>query len=217
MTHSEENYLKAIYHLTVQLEAEVPTNAIAEMMETKASSVTDMLKKLADKTLINYIKYQGVSLTEKGMHAAKMIVRKHRLWEVFLVEKLSFTWDEVHDIAEQLEHIKSEQLINKLDDFLGNPTEDPHGDPIPDAQGKITKTEKLLLSELAESEIAICVGVKDSSADFLQYLNKQKIALGAVIKVLGRENFDASLHLIINDTTLTVSSKIAGNLYVKRI
>lgn len=217
MTHSEENYLKAIYHLTVQLEAEVPTNAIAEMMETKASSVTDMLKKLADKALINYIKYQGVSLTEKGMHAAKMIVRKHRLWEVFLVEKLSFTWDEVHDIAEQLEHIKSEQLINKLDDFLGNPTEDPHGDPIPDAQGKIAKTEKLLLSELAENETAICVGVKDSSADFLQYLNKQKIALGAVIKVLGRENFDASLHLIINDTPLTVSSKIAGNLYVKRV
>lgn len=217
MTHSEENYLKAIYHLTVQLEAEVSTNAIAEMMETKASSVTDMLKKLADKALINYIKYQGVSLTEKGRHAAKMIVRKHRLWEVFLVEKLSFTWDEVHDIAEQLEHIKSEQLINKLDDFLGNPTEDPHGDPIPDAQGKITKTEKLLLSELAENETAICVGVKDSSADFLQYLNKQKIALGAVIKVLGRENFDASLHLIINDTPLTVSSKIAGNLYVKRV
>ena len=217
MTHSEENYLKAIYHLTVQLEAEVPTNAIAEMMETKASSVTDMLKKLADKALINYIKYRGVSLTEKGTHAAKMIVRKHRLWEVFLVEKLAFTWDEVHDIAEQLEHIKSEQLINKLDDFLGNPTEDPHGDPIPDAQGKITKIEKLLLSELAESETAICVGVKDSSADFLQYLNKQKIALGAVIKVLGRENFDASLHLIINDTPLTVSSKIAGNLYVKRI
>ncbi|OAZ03904.1 iron-dependent repressor IdeR [Flavobacterium succinicans] len=217
MTHSEENYLKAIYHLTVQLEAEVPTNAIAEMMETKASSVTDMLKKLADKALINYIKYQGVSLTDKGRHAAKMIVRKHRLWEVFLVEKLAFTWDEVHDIAEQLEHIKSEQLINKLDDFLGNPTEDPHGDPIPDAQGKIAKTEKLLLSELAESETAICVGVKDSSADFLQYLNKQKIALGAVIKVLGRENFDASLHLIINDTPLTVSSKIAGNLYVKRI
>ena len=217
MTHSEENYLKAIYHLTVQLEAEVPTNAIAEMMETKASSVTDMLKKLADKALINYIKYQGVSLTDKGRHAAKMIVRKHRLWEVFLVEKLAFTWDELHDIAEQLEHIKSEQLINKLDDFLGNPTEDPHGDPIPDAQGKITKIEKLLLSELAESETAICVGVKDSSADFLQYLNKQKIALGAVIKVLGRENFDASLHLIINDTPLTVSSKIAGNLYVKRI
>lgn len=217
MTHSEENYLKAIYHLTVTLEGDVPTNAIAEMMDTKASSVTDMLKKLSDKNLIHYVKYQGVSLTEHGRHAAKMIVRKHRLWEVFLVDKLAFTWDEVHDIAEQLEHIKSEKLINKLDDFLGNPTEDPHGDPIPDAQGKIANTEKVLLSELNENETAICVGVKDSSADFLQYLNKQKIALGAVLRVIGRENFDASLQIALNETQLTVSSKIAGNLYVKKI
>ncbi len=104
MTFSEENYLKSIYHLTASLETEVSTNAIAEMMETKASSVTDMLKKLADKDLVNYKKYQGVSLTENGKLAAKMIVRKHRLWEVFLVEKLNFSWDEVHDIAEQLEH-----------------------------------------------------------------------------------------------------------------
>ena len=133
MTFSEENYLKAIYHLTNQTNSEVSTNAIAEMMETKASSVTDMLKKLAEKDLVIYKKYQGVSLTENGKLSAKMIVRKHRLWEVFLVEKLDFAWDEVHEIAEQLEHIKSEELINKLDDFLGNPTEDPHGDPIPDA------------------------------------------------------------------------------------
>ena len=121
MTFSEENYLKAIYHLTSSNDTEVSTNGIAEMMETKASSVTDMLKKLAEKDLVNYKKYQGVSLTENGKSAAKMIVRKHRLWEVFLVEKLNFSWDEVHDIAEQLEHIKSEQLINRLDDFLGNP------------------------------------------------------------------------------------------------
>ena len=141
MTLSEENYLKAIYHLTVISNADVSTNAIAEMMETKASSVTDMLKKLAEKDLVHYKKYQGVSLTEKGKLTAKMIVRKHRLWEVFLVDKLDFSWDEVHDIAEQLEHIKSEKLINKLDDFLGNPTEDPHGDPIPDANGRIVKIE----------------------------------------------------------------------------
>ena len=139
MTFSEENYLKTIYHLTTNSDAEISTNAIAEMMVTKASSVTDMLKKLAEKDLVNYKKYQGVSLTDEGKLAAKMIVRKHRLWEVFLVEKLDFPWDEVHDIAEQLEHIKSEQLIDKLDDFLGNPTEDPHGDPIPDAKGKIIK------------------------------------------------------------------------------
>ena len=146
MTHSEENYLKTIYHLNNLSDGEVSTNAIAEMIETKASSVTDMLKKLAEKDLVNYKKYQGVSLTEKGRLSAKMIVRKHRLWEVFLVEKLDFSWDEVHDIAEQLEHIKSEKLVNKLDDFLGNPTEDPHGDPIPDANGNIIKIEKMLLS-----------------------------------------------------------------------
>ena len=163
MTFSEENYLKAIYHLTLSSDAEVSTNAIAEMMETKASSVTDMLKKLSEKGLVNYKKYQGVSLTVNGKLAAKMIVRKHRLWEVFLVDKLDFSWDEVHDIAEQLEHIKSEKLINKLDDFLGNPTEDPHGDPIPDANGKIISTEKQLLSELSENQIGICVGVTDTS------------------------------------------------------
>src|SRR6187551_1601443 len=178
MTFSEENYLKSIYHLTILTDSEVSTNAIAEMMETKASSVTDMLKKLAEKELVIYKKYQGVSLTEKGRLSAKMIVRKHRLWEVFLVEKLGFSWDEVHDIAEQLEHIKSEKLINKLDDFLGNPTEDPHGDPIPDVNGKIIKVEKLLLSELKANQTGICVGVKDSSAEFLKYLDKNKIALG---------------------------------------
>ena len=148
-------------------------------METKASSVTDMLKKLAEKRFSRiYKKYQGVSLTNKGLLSAKMIVRKHRLWEVFLVDKLNFAWDEVHDIAEQLEHIKSEQLINKLDDFLGNPTEDPHGDPIPDAQGRMAKTDKQLLSDLAINQIGICVGVKDSSAEFLKYLDKQAISFG---------------------------------------
>ncbi|MBF7092789.1 metal-dependent transcriptional regulator [Flavobacterium sp. ALJ2] len=215
MTFSEENYLKAIYHLTTSSEAEVSTNAIAEMMETKASSVTDMLKKLSEKDLINYKKYQGVSLTENGKLAAKMIVRKHRLWEVFLVDKLDFSWDEVHDIAEQLEHIKSEQLINKLDDFLGNPTEDPHGDPIPDAQGRIIKVEKQLLSELVEKQVGICVGVKDTSSEFLQYLDKQGIALGSKIECLFKESFDLSLKIKVNQMELTISNKIASNLFVK--
>ncbi len=215
MTFSEENYLKTIYHLTTFLDSEVSTNAIAEKMETKASSVTDMLKKLAEKDLVNYKKYQGVSLTKNGKLAAKMIVRKHRLWEVFLVEKLDFTWDEVHDIAEQLEHIRSEKLINKLDDFLGNPTEDPHGDPIPDAKGNVVKIEKQLLSEIGISENTICVGVKDTSPEFLQYLDKQKIALGSTIEVLSKESFDASMHLKVNNIELIVSHKIASNLYVK--
>ena len=216
MTLSEENYLKTIYHLTTLLQSEVSTNAIAEKMETKASSVTDMLKKLADKDLIHYKKYQGVSLTEKGQLSAKMIVRKHRLWEVFLVEKLDFSWDEVHDIAEQLEHIKSDKLINKLDDFLGNPTEDPHGDSIPDANGKIIKKEKLLLSDLKENQCGICIGVKDSSTEFLKYLDKQAIALGSKIEFLSKEAFDLSLRIKVDEKEITISNKIANNLYVKK-
>ena len=215
MTFSEENYLKTIYHITALSGVEVSTNAIAEKMETKASSVTDMLKKLAEKELIVYKKYQGVLLTEKGKLSAKMIVRKHRLWEVFLVDKLQFPWDEVHDIAEQLEHIKSEKLINKLDDFLGNPTEDPHGDPIPDSNGKIIKIEKLLLSELKENQTGICVGVKDSSAEFLKYLDKNKIALGVSIKVNSIEEFDLSLNVNVNGNDLLITHKIAGNIFVK--
>jgi DtxR family Mn-dependent transcriptional regulator len=215
MTFSEENYLKSIYHLTASNDAEVSTNAIAEMMETKASSVTDMLKKLAEKDLVHYKKYQGVSLTENGKLAAKMIVRKHRLWEVFLVEKLDFTWDEVHNVAEQLEHIKSEKLINKLDDFLGNPTEDPHGDPIPNSQGKIIKIEKQLLSELYENQTGICVGVKDTSSEFLKYLDKQQIALGSKIEFLSKESFDLSLKIKVDNKEMTISNKISSNLFVK--
>jgi DtxR family Mn-dependent transcriptional regulator len=215
MTLSEENYLKTIYHLSALANTAVSTNAIAEKMDTKASSVTDMLKKLAEKNCINYIKYQGVSLTDTGKLAAKMIVRKHRLWETFLVEKLDFSWDEVHDIAEQLEHIKSEKLINKLDDFLGNPTEDPHGDPIPDAQGRILKIEKQLLSECEKGRIGICVGVKDTSSDFLKYLDKQEIALGSQMEIIEKESFDASLRIRVGTNEITVSQKIASNIYIQ--
>ena len=217
MTFSEENYLKTIYHITAASGVEVSTNAIAEKMQTKASSVTDMLRKLAEKELVNYKKYQGVSLTEKGKLSAKMIVRKHRLWEVFLVDKLNFAWDEVHDIAEQLEHIKSEKLINKLDDFLGNPTEDPHGDSIPDVNGRISKVEKLVLAELNENQIGICIGVKDSSSQFLKYLDKNQITLGSKIEVVAKEEFDLSLKIKVAEKTVTVSNIIANNLFVKII
>jgi DtxR family Mn-dependent transcriptional regulator len=215
MTYSEENYLKTIYHLTSMIEEAISTNSIAEKMDTKASSVTDMLKKLAEKDLINYVRYQGVSLTDNGKLAAKMIVRKHRLWEVFLVEKLGFSWDEVHDIAEELEHIKSEKLTNKLDAYLGFPMTDPHGDPIPDEKGKIQPIVKSLLSEVAIQTPFLCVGVKDSSAVFLQYLNKQKITLGSRIKVLEKESFDDSFVIELDGKILTISNKIATNLYVQ--
>jgi len=217
MTYSEENYLKAIYHLSLFQKKGVNTNAIAKMIDTKASSVTDMIKKLAEKNLIEYQKYQGVSLTAEGLLEAKMIVRKHRLWEVFLVEKLDFSWDEVHDVAEELEHINSEKLINKLDAFLGFPTEDPHGDPIPNAKGEIKKMDKKLLSELKLNQKSICVGVKDSSSNFLKYLDKQQIALGSTIEIIEKESFDASLIVLVNGNEMNISNKIASNLYVKTV
>lgn len=215
MTISEENYIKVIYHLSLVSPKGVNTNAIAGMLETKASSVTDMLKKLAEKELVSYQKYQGVTLTEKGFLTAKMIVRKHRLWEVFLVDKLHFSWDEVHEIAEELEHIKSDKLIDKLDEFLGYPSFDPHGDPIPNAKGEIVKIDKLLLSEATLNIDYLCVGVKNSSVEFLQYLDKQNISLGSTIKVVSREEFDSSLTIILNSKTISISNKIAENLFIK--
>ena len=215
MTTSEENYLKVIYHLSNLSPKGVNTNAIAAMLDTKASSVTDMLKKLSEKDWIHYQKYQGVSLTDKGKFNAKIIVRKHRLWEVFLVEKLGFAWDEVHEVAEELEHIKSEKLINQLDQFLNFPSFDPHGDPIPNAKGEIIKIEKQLVSEIEVGRTITCVGVKDTSVDFLQYLNKQNISLGTKMKVLEKEPFDGTLKIEVNSNILVISDKIANNLYVK--
>ena len=214
MTLSEENYLKVIYHLSILNHAEISTNAIAEKLFTKASSVTDMLKKLADKKVINYQKYQGVTLTEKGLFEAKMIVRKHRLWEVFLVDKLSFAWDEVHDVAEQLEHIKSEKLIEKLDSFLGFPSEDPHGDPIPNQYGEVQKPNNKILADAELDKRYVCVGVKDSSTAFLQYLDKHKIGLGTILKVIAKESFDNTFELLIDNKNIMISSKIANNLYI---
>jgi DtxR family Mn-dependent transcriptional regulator len=217
MTYSEENYIKVIYHLSLVSPKGINTNAIAGMIESKASSVTDMVKKLAEKDLVDYQKYQGVTLTLKGLHAAKMIVRKHRLWEVFLVEKLDFTWDEVHDLAEELEHIKSEKLINRLDEFLGFPKEDPHGDPIPDRYGQMIKVEKQLLSEISLNKKVMCLGVKDSSPSFLQYLDKHQISLGSEIEIINKEAFDMSLTIVMSGKKILISNKIASNLFVKVI
>ena len=215
MTHSAENYLKTIYHLSQSSPDGVSTNAIAAMLDTKASSVTDMIKKLAERDLILYQKYQGVVLTDSGRMAAKMIVRKHRLWEVFLVEILDFSWDEVHEIAEELEHIKSEKLIEKLSAFLNHPTLDPHGDPIPNSKGEILTMDKKLLSEIEVGKDAVCVGVKDTSTAFLKYLNKNGIALGEEFKILSREEFDGSMSLLVGNQEITISNKIANNLFVQ--
>ena len=217
LTFSEENYLKSIFHLSSDSEPGVSTNSIADNLNTKASSVTEMLKKLGEKHLIVYKKYHGAQLTEKGRKTALIIIRKHRLWEVFLVDKLNFKWDEVHDIAEQLEHIQSEKLTNELDKFLNFPTKDPHGDPIPNPAGFIKFTPKLKLSDLNIGETGKFIGVKDSSSAFLKYLDKRQISLGSNIKVLHQEEFDQSLHIGLDETNLTVSIKTASNLYITKI
>lgn len=212
---SEENYLKAIFHLETAYKSGVSTNALAEEMQTKASSVTDMVKRLSDKDLVNYKRYQGVKLSDAGKSAAIEVIRKHRLWEVFLVDKLGFNWDEVHEVAEQLEHIKSEKLTNELDKFLDFPKRDPHGDPIPDAQGNFAVANRALLSELEKGETGICVGVKDSSVEFLQFLDKNKISLGKEIKVLEKEDFDQSMLIKMNENELRISNQISTNLFIK--
>jgi len=215
-TLSEENYLKAIYHLEADSKKGISTNAIAKSLETKASSVTDMVKKLSEKEVVLYKKYQGVTLTELGKKTAANIVRKHRLWEVFLVERLNFSWDEVHEVAEQLEHIKSPKLINQLDALLGFPKYDPHGDPIPDKEGNVNTVDKILLATLNKNETGVCVGVNDSSSEFLRFLDKKKITLGKKITVLEKEDFDDSLSIEIDGEKLSISKKIANNLYIKK-
>lgn len=216
LSKSEENYLKAIFHLSVKTEKGISTNAIAQQLDAKASSVTDMVKKLAEKELVFYKKYQGVTLTSTGEKIAANVIRKHRLWEVLLVEKFNFNWDEVHDVAEQLEHIHSEKLINELDAFLGHPKHDPHGDPIPDKDGNINFLEKELLSVVGVQSKAVCVGVKDTSSDFLRYLDKQGIALGKEITVLEKETFDNSMCIQINGNEFTISQQVSNNIYVKQ-
>ena len=215
LSHTEENHLKAIFHLSKDQNEGVSTNSIAQNLKTKAPSVTDMLKKLCDKNLITYKKYQGALLTDEGRKTALNIIRKHRLWEVFLVQKLEFNWSEVHEVAEQLEHIKSKKLTNELDRFLGYPTKDPHGDPIPDKEGNFQKIEKRLLSTLEEHKTGICVGVNDSSSDFLKYLDKNNISLGQKIKVLSKESFDGSLTILIHSKEITISKKISNNIYIQ--
>lgn len=215
-SQSEENYIKAIYHLSLISEKGISTNSIANKLETKASSVTDMVKKLSDKKVVSYKKYQGVTLTNFGKKTAANIIRKHRLWEVFLVEKLNFSWDEVHEVAEDLEHIQSPKLINELDAFLGFPKRDPHGDPIPDKDGNLHTIEKSLLSTFKENEVGVCVGVDDSSSEFLRFLDKQGIALGQQITIVEKEPFDGSVTIKINQRVFSISNKIANNLYLQK-
>ena len=215
LTHTEENYIQTIYHLSGDTNKDVSTNGISDVLKTKPASVTDMLKKLSDKSYLNYIKYQGVTLTKKGKQEALQIIRKHRLWEVFLVEKLKFHWDEVHEIAEQLEHIQSNVLIDRLDEFLGNPSVDPHGDPIPDQKGEFISRIKYLLSDLPVGFKGKVVGMIETSPAFLQYLDRLSISPGAKIQIKERIEFDGSLEIVLQGkNTFVISHEVAKNLYV---
>jgi DtxR family transcriptional regulator, Mn-dependent transcriptional regulator len=216
-TLAEEDYLKAIYKVAERQGNPVSTSAIAEVMQTRAASVTDMLRKLSDKGLIHYERYKGVSLSKEGARMATQLIRRHRLWEVFLVDKLGFTWDEVHEIAEQLEHIQSDNLVERLDQFLGRPRFDPHGDPIPDAAGAYRMRQQILLSELEPGMQAVIVGVREHAPAFLQYLDQSGLTLGVAIRLEERFPFDGSLRLGLGDgSTRNVSGKVAGFIYVQR-
>lgn len=214
---TEENYLKAIYKLIEHNGDPVSTNAIAEKLNTKAASVTDMLKRLADKKLIHYQKYQGVTLKEKGEKIALSIIRKHRLWEMFLVEKFNFKWDEVHEVAEQLEHINSDKLVDQLDKFLNFPKTDPHGDPIPDANGKLKVSKSNPLSEMGLGSTCTIIGVVDHSPSFLRFLDDSGISLQNEIRIKNKVEFDQSLEITINrKRTLFISNHIAKNILVQK-
>jgi DtxR family Mn-dependent transcriptional regulator len=215
MNHStEEDYLKAIYALSKG--KHVSTNDLAAELQVKASSITDMIKKLSDKKYVDYIKYQGVELTPSGKQIALKIMRKHRLWETFLVKNLHFGWDEVHEIAEQLEHIESEMLTDRLDDFLGNPQFDPHGDPIPNKEGIINDTRKRIpLQDVQISQKGIIVGVSDASSDFLKFLESENLVLGTQLEVIEKYSFDNSLKIRFYNKELNVSEKGTFNIIIE--
>ncbi len=214
---TEENYLKTIYYLASRQQGEVSTNALAEMTATKAASVTDMLRKLAEKQLIHYKKYQGVRLTEEGERLALQVIRRHRLWEVFLVQKLGFGWDQVHEIAEEMEHIRSEELVTRLDAYLGSPQFDPHGDPIPTQAGHMPEMGYQQLSEVAEGEVVCLMAVLEHSTEFLKHLDHSNLTLGCTVTVNEINAFDKSVLVqIAAGHTVFVSHEVAKNLLVSK-
>jgi DtxR family transcriptional regulator, Mn-dependent transcriptional regulator len=212
---SEENYVKAIYGLSESNTLSVSTNDLALKMDSKPSSITDMLRKLADKGLIQYQKYQGCTLSQTGVELALSIIRKHRLWEVFLVNKLGFKWDEVHEIAEQLEHVQSSELTNKLDLFLDFPKTDPHGDPIPDSNGKIeASSHRINLSKANVLQTYRVMGVEDGQVEFLQYLNEVQIGLGTELFLDQLLSFDGSAWVQVNGQRILLSKGILSRIEV---
>ncbi len=216
-SQTEENYLKAIYKLSATSAKGVSTKSISESLQIKSPTVSDMLKKLEKKELISYQRYRGCELTPEGEKIAVEIIRKHRLWETFLVNKLGFGWEEVHDVAEQLEHIESIKLIDSLDEFLGYPKFDPHGDPIPDTDGNISYREsKILLSEAVANSLVEVISVKEDSLSLLKHLDEIKLNLGSMLEILERYSFDESIRIMVNKSKeLNLSKKVADSIGVR--
>ena len=218
LTKHEEDYLKALFYLTVELDTnEAGTNQLAEHLEVTPASVSNMLKKLRGKELVSYEKYGKLQLTNKGREIATLMVRKHRLWETFLQGHLNFTWDEVHEVAEQLEHVKSEKLIAELDKFLGHPARDPHGAVIPLASGEYLRPVRTKLSSVEPGTNVRIVSVKDSSSEFLQYLSRIGLQLGSEFRVIERLEFDDSMMINIDATSRMVSRKFADRVFVEEL
>jgi len=214
LSESEENYIKSIYNLQEKTE-KVNTNSLAAFLNTSAASITDMLKKLKSKKLLEYKKYYGFRLNEAGNKEALKIIRRHRLWEFFLVSKLEMEWEKVHDIAEELEHVSSLELINKLDIYLGKPKIDPHGDPIPDEKGRIIVLKQKPLKDLAVKQNAIVSSVGNQTTEMMEMLNHYGIAIGSQIKVLKAFDFDGSLQIkIARKPECIISGMAAQNIYV---
>ncbi|MBY5957676.1 metal-dependent transcriptional regulator [Membranicola marinus] len=215
ITKKEEDYLKGLMHLKWKTQGgHIGTNQLADSVGVAPATANSMLKKLKEKSWVDYKKYGSIKLTQAGENIALQLIRKHRLWETFLYDTLDFSWDEVHEVAEQLEHIRSEKLIEKLDQFLGYPTHDPHGDPIPDSQGKFKKQSKKTLAEMPVGSISKIVSVRDTSAAFLQYVSQLGMDLKTQIEILGKQDFDNSLHIRVKQDTYRVSEKFSTNVYV---
>ncbi|MFL2990970.1 MAG: metal-dependent transcriptional regulator [Cytophagales bacterium] len=217
LSKSEENYLKSIYNLSELGNKVVTTNSISKILNIEPASVTDMIKKLSKKKLIYHEKYRGTKISKNGIKVALQIIRRHRLWEVFLYEKLNFNWDEIHEVAEELEHVSSDQLIDNLDKYLKYPKIDPHGDPIPNKLGEIDFVDKISISDLKINEKGIVSRIINEDEEFFILLNKLNIEIGTEVKILDKIDYDGSLDVSINNKSIIISKVIAENIKITKI
>ncbi len=217
LSKSEENYLKSIFNLSEFGNKKVSTNSISKILNIEPASVTDMIKKLSKKKLIYHERYKGSSISKSGIKIALQIIRRHRLWEVFLHDKLKFKWDQIHEIAEELEHVSSDNLIDSLDKFLKYPKIDPHGDPIPNKLGEIDFVDKISIYDLNINQKGIVSRIINEDDEFFNLLKKLDIEIGSEIKMIDKIEYDDSLEISINNKSVIISKQIASNIKITKI